>query len=88
MSRSKSVAREHARVAVITRWQPNSPELDAAKRDLKNANLRKSIQQAVSSWPLLSDEQRTRLAELLVPAREAIREHRLTALESQEAEVP
>jgi hypothetical protein len=85
MPRSKDVARQHAVVAATARFKPNSAEHDAARRDLKALNTREYIQRVISTWPPLSDEQRTRLAELLAPAREAIRQHRLTALESQEA---
>jgi hypothetical protein len=86
MPPSKPVARQRARVAVTARFKPDSPELDAARRDLKAVQLREHIQQVISTWPPLSDEQRVRLAELLRPARDAIREHRLAALEAQEAE--
>jgi hypothetical protein len=84
-SPSKPVAHQRARVAVTARFKPNSPEHDAARRDLKALNLREYIMAVISTWPPLSDEQRTRLAELLQPAREAIREHRLAQLEAQEA---
>lgn len=41
------------------------------------AKLRAHAKQVVDTWPPLSDQQRTRLAELLAPARQAIRDHRL-----------
>lgn len=88
MPPSKDVARHHGRVAITARWSPGSPELDAARRDLKAAKLREHIKREVSTWPPLSDEQRVRLAELLAPARDAIREHRLTALQAHGAEIP
>lgn len=88
MPPSKAVARQRARVANAVRFKPGSPEYDAACRDLRAAKLREHIQQVVSGWPPLSDGQRTSLAELLVPARDAIRAHRLGALEAIEAEIP
>jgi hypothetical protein len=86
MPPSKAVAHHRGRVANRARFNPDSPEHDAARRDLKAVKLREYIQQVISTWPPLSDEQRVRLAELLQPARDAIREHRLAALEAQEAE--
>jgi hypothetical protein len=87
MPASKAVRRQRARVAVTARFKPDSPELDAARRDLRAVQLREHIQKVVSTWPPLSDSQRVRLAELLRPARDAIREYRLAALESQESEI-
>jgi hypothetical protein len=87
MPPSKAKAHQRAKVAVTARFKRNSAEHDAAKRDLKALNLREYIVENISTWPPLNDEQRTRLAELLQPAREAIRDHRLAALEAMEPEV-
>lgn len=84
MPPSKNLAQLRSRVAVTARLKPGSPELDAARRELRAGKLQEHIQQVVSAWPPLTDEQRVRLAELLAPAREAIRDHRLADTEHQE----
>lgn len=82
---SPDLAHHRARVAATARAARGSAAHDDAKRDLEALKLQKHIQKVVSTWPPLSDEQRTRLAELLAPARQAIRDHRLATAETQQA---
>jgi hypothetical protein len=75
MGPSPSVASSRAKVAGLTlgvrtgKRQPDDPELLNAKRGLAAANIADYIERALAAAPPLSDEQRTRLAELLRPVR-------------------
>lgn len=53
------------RVANLSRYRPDSPELVDARRDLAAAKLAAYIQRTVDAAPPLSPEQRDRLALLL-----------------------
>jgi hypothetical protein len=60
---------ERARVASLTRSrEADDPELQEARRNLRAERLADYIRRTVDAAPPLSDEQRTRLAALLVPA--------------------
>ena len=70
MSSSKTVAHRKARVASLTRSRtPDDPEFVAAKRDLAEANIADYLEKVLAAAPPLTDEQRSRLAELLKPVR-------------------
>jgi hypothetical protein len=55
---------------------PDSTETKDARRDFAAARLDDYIRDTLANSPPLSDEQRTRLAELLRPARESIARNR------------
>jgi hypothetical protein len=57
--------RLRARVAILSRFHPDQPELDDARRDLKASTAEQYVRDLVDSWPPLSDSQRSRLAALL-----------------------
>lgn len=58
---------DRARVASLTRSRPSDdPELVAARQSLKAERLAAHIQQVVDSAPPLTNEQRRRLARILV----------------------
>lgn len=67
--------RERARVAGLTRAVRNGerpaddPDLLDAKQRLREATIAVYIEKTLAAWPPLTDEQRTRLAELLKPVR-------------------
>jgi hypothetical protein len=48
---------------------PDDPRYDAAKGDLRAAMLADHIERLLASWPPLTSEQRSNLAELLRPVR-------------------
>lgn len=48
---------------------PDDPELNAAQQSFEQAKIDAWVDKVLASAPPLSDEQRTRLAELLRPAR-------------------
>lgn len=59
---------ERARVAALTRSRnPDDPDLVAARTNLKAERLAAYIQRTVAEAPLMSEEQRDRLARLLRP---------------------
>lgn len=59
-----------ARVAALSRTKsPDDPALLDARRDLKAAKAENYISKVLAEAPPLTDAQRTRLAELLRPAR-------------------
>ncbi|WP_431840840.1 hypothetical protein [Gordonia hongkongensis] len=65
-----SPTHHRARVAVLSRSKsPDDPVLVEARRNLKAANIERYIGKALAAAPPLTDEQRTRLAELLRPVR-------------------
>lgn len=67
-----SVYVERARVAALSRSRtPDDPELVAARRDLTAATLAEHIRRVVDTAPPLTDDQRTRLADLLRGGRPA-----------------
>ena len=55
-----------ARLAVATRYSAPDDEIDDLKRAVKTARLAEVIERANTEWPPLDDEQRERLAALLV----------------------
>lgn len=67
------VSAARARVAALARCvrsgERNPEELDEARRDLTEANVRAYVKKALAQRPPLTDEQRNRLAELLRPVR-------------------
>jgi hypothetical protein len=65
-----NILRERARIAALTRSrQADDPELVAARRNLKAMRLEEHVARVLAEAPPLTDEQRTRLAELLRPVR-------------------
>ncbi|ATD70348.1 MULTISPECIES: hypothetical protein [Gordonia] len=66
-----SPTHHRARVAALSRVKrPDDPALIDARRDLKLANIESYVGKVLAEAPPLTDEQRTRLAELLRPARQ------------------
>lgn len=69
------VAHRRARHAAVARGvragERPAADLDDTGRDLAEANIAAYIAKVLADCPPLSDEQRTRLAELLRPARES-----------------
>ena len=47
----------------------NDPRYDEARRDLRAAVLTDYVERMLADWPPLTDEQRSKLAELLKPVR-------------------
>jgi hypothetical protein len=72
---SPELASKRGRFAALARTvktgerKPNDPKYVAAQQALKAANLEKHIKTVVDSAPPLTEEQRTKLAELLKPVR-------------------
>lgn len=61
------------KIASLTRSRPDDdPELIAARRELAELRIARFIRETVDAAPSLTDEQRTRLADLLRPAPEAL----------------
>ena len=61
---------ERGRVAALTRSRTaDDPELIEARRNLIAGRAEEYIERVLAQAPPLSDEQRTRLAELLAPVR-------------------
>lgn len=58
-----------ARVAGLSHREPDDPELLDARRDLRAARAEDYITKVLAEAPPLTDQQRTRLCELLRPAR-------------------
>jgi hypothetical protein len=70
-SPSPVVAQKRATVAGLAHWRADDdPELADARRELRTEALAEHIAKALDQAPPLTDEQRTRLAELLRPARQ------------------
>ncbi len=73
MAISSAKSRPRAKIAALTRAVRNGeraaddPELADARRDLAQAQLADYIEKILAQAPPLTDEQRTRLAELLKP---------------------
>jgi hypothetical protein len=68
MTLPKNARRIQAQIALHERWHSDRPELaDAARRELKTLSLAEHLAK-VNEWPPLTDEQRERLAELLLPS--------------------
>lgn len=58
---------ERARLAALLRHKsPDAPEIEEARRDLRAARLEKIVRETVAAAPPLTDEQRRRLAVLLL----------------------
>ena len=63
---SNVVARQRSQVAILTRHRGvDDPDLETARRNLKESLLREKIQAAVASAPPLTPEQLDRLSALL-----------------------
>src|ERR1700744_5997515 len=66
MPLSQNLAHHRARVGALSRDRaPDDPEFIAAKRDLAAAKIAEYVSRVVTAAPPLTDEQRTKLAELL-----------------------
>ena len=66
-----SVFHERARVGALTRSRSaDDSELVDAKRSLAEAKIAAYVEKVLAEAPPLSDEQRTKLAELLRPVRQ------------------
>lgn len=62
-----------ARIASLTRSrQVDDPDLVAARRELAELRIARFIRETVAAAPPLTDEQRTRLADLLRPGSAAL----------------
>lgn len=83
MALSAQSRHHRARIAALSRTDraPDDPELTDARRGLRAARAEEYINKLLAAAPPLSDEQRTRLAELLRPAREAVVAQRLAELD-------
>ena len=57
--------RLRARVAILSRYHPDQPDLVAARRDLKADTAEQYVRDLVDGWPPLTGTQRGRLAALL-----------------------
>lgn len=76
------ILHERARIGSLSRSRPDDDsELVDARRNLAAAKLSEYIAKVLSAAPPLTDEQRTKLAELLRPAREHITAARLAELD-------
>lgn len=65
-----NILHERARIAALSRSrQADDPELVAARRNLKVLRLEEHIESVLGKAPALTDEQRSKLAELLRPVR-------------------
>lgn len=70
MALSATAAHHRARIAALSRDRTaDDPELVAARQNLKAARLEDHISQALADAPPLSEEQRARIAGLLVGPR-------------------
>lgn len=70
MPTSASVAHHRAKIGALSRSRrPDDPELVDARRSLAAERITEHIEKILAEAPPLSDEQRTKLAELLRPAR-------------------
>ncbi len=65
------------RAQAIRHHGVKSPQAEEAARDLTAANAEAYIRELLDKAPKLTDQQRIQLAELLRPAREAIKQARL-----------
>ena len=67
---SPAVAHRRAKVGGLSRGRaPDDTELVDAKRNLAEAKISDYLEKVLNTAPPLTDEQRTRLAELLRPVR-------------------
>ncbi|NHA01885.1 hypothetical protein G5V59_25645 [Nocardioides sp. W3-2-3] len=57
--------RLRSRVASLTKYDPNHPDLPDARRDLRAERLADHVRSTLSQLPPLTDEQRDRVASLL-----------------------
>jgi hypothetical protein len=74
-----AVSSARSRLAVKTRWQPGA-DITEEQRALTYANAHLYLTEVLKKAPKLTDEQKTRLAELLAPARTAITATQLAEL--------
>ncbi len=65
-------------------YPPDHPKITEAERNIKALRLQDHINQALATAPPLSTDQRSRLAELLKPARKAIASARLGKIDKGE----
>ncbi|MCG3756690.1 hypothetical protein [Amycolatopsis sp. Poz14] len=59
--------RRNGRLAIAKRWG-NTEEVERLTLEHREAKLQEHITEMVSTWPPLTNEQRVRLAALLVPS--------------------
>jgi hypothetical protein len=70
LSPSPEAAKLRARIAGITSKRgPDDPEIPVIKSELETVVLAEHIERVLSTAPPLTNEQRTRLADLLKPVR-------------------
>jgi hypothetical protein len=74
-----AVSSARARLAAKKRYHPNQDHADD-KRDLVTANIAAYLKETLAAAPDLTVEQRSQLAELLKPARDAVTQARLAEL--------
>lgn len=66
-----AILHQRAKIGALSRSRnQDDPELVGAKRDLAEAKITAYVEKILAQAPPLNDEQRTRLAELLRPARQ------------------
>ncbi|OBK82133.1 hypothetical protein A5649_09765 [Mycolicibacter heraklionensis] len=64
---------ERARIASLSRSRPaDDPDLIEARRNMRAERTAEYIKNVLAQRPPLTDQQRTRLAELLRPARQSV----------------
>ncbi|MFD4551404.1 hypothetical protein [Streptomyces sp. NPDC058466] len=71
MPTSPEAKKIQSRIAINTRWHPDSPQIIEDQREYKALTLEDHIKRVVDSFPPLTEEQRARLAVLLRPGMEA-----------------
>jgi hypothetical protein len=77
---------ERARKArLVQSYPPGDPKIIESDRKLNALRLQDYIEATLAESPPLSDEQRSKLAELLKPARDAVRAERLAELDASGA---
>lgn len=59
--------RLQSRIAITTRWHPESPGLIETRREYKALTLEEHIRRVIDTAPELTDDQLTKLATLLRP---------------------
>ena len=93
MAAQLSADRTHqrARVAALSRavraGERPASDLDDARRDYRTATLADYIERTLAAAPPLTDEQRTRLAELLRPSGQFMPDSRRTVIANRLAEL-
>lgn len=61
---------KRARIARLSKdLPPDHPDLQRLRTELRTQRTAEYIEKVIAAWPPLTDEQRTKLAELLKPVR-------------------